>query len=118
MSVRDWPDLPLTEWQDTYNTLHLWTQVVGKVRLGLAPLQNHWWNVALYVNERGLTTSPIPYRGRAFEIQFNFIEHRLEFRTSDGAERALALQPRSVAAFYWEVLAILHGFGIDVHLNP
>jgi hypothetical protein len=115
---RDWPALPLEEWEDTYHTLHMWTQIVGKIRLGLAPLQNHWWNVALYVNTRGLTTSPIPYRGRAFEIQFDFVHHRLELRTSDGGERALALSPKSVAAFYRELLSMLRQAGIDVQINP
>ena len=86
-----WPELPLSAWEDTYHTLHLWTQIVGKIRLGLAPLQNHWWNTALYVNTRGLTTSPIFCNGtRAFELEFNFIDHRLELRTSDGQEQALA----------------------------
>jgi hypothetical protein len=113
-----WPALPLDEWQETYDTLHLWAQIVGKVRLALAPPLNHWWNAALYVSECGLTTSPIPYQGRAFSMEFNFIEHQLEFRVSDGGQRALALKPRSVAAFYREVLAILHGFGIYVEINP
>jgi hypothetical protein len=115
---RDWPALPLEEWEETYHTLHMWTQIVGKIRLGLAPLQNHWWNVALYVNTRGLTTSPIPYQGRAFEIQFDFIHHRLELRTSDGGERAFTLSPRSVAAFYRELLSTLRQAGIDVQINP
>jgi hypothetical protein len=115
---RDWPALPLEEWEDTYHTLHMWTQIVGKIRLGLAPLQNHWWNVALYVNTRGLTTSPIPYQGRAFEIQFDFVHHRLELRTSDGGERAIALSPKSVAAFYRELFSTLRQAGIDVQINP
>ena len=72
-----WPSLPVDAWIDTHDTLHMWTQVVGKVRLELAPLQNHWWNAALYVNTRGLTTSPIPYQGQAFEVQFDFVDHRL-----------------------------------------
>jgi hypothetical protein len=114
----DWPDLPLEEWQDTYHTLHMWTQIVGKIRLGLAPLQNHWWNAALYVNTRGLTTSPIPYNDHTFEIQFNFVHHRLELRTSDGAERAFPLAPKSVAAFYHELFAMLHAAGIDVQISP
>ena len=114
----DWPELPLEEWQDTYHTLHMWTQIVGKIRLSLAPLQNHWWNCALYVNTCGLTTSPIPYNDRTFEIQFNFVHHRLELRTSDGAERAFPLAPKSVAAFYHELFAMLHAAGIDVQINP
>src|SRR6202166_5298716 len=75
---QQWPTLPLEEWEPTYKTLHMWTQIVGKIRLALTPLVNHWWNTALYVNTRGLTTSPIPYRGGAFEIQFDFVQHRLE----------------------------------------
>jgi hypothetical protein len=114
----DWPELPLNEWEDTYHTLHMWTQVVGKIRLSLAPLQNHWWNVALYVNTRGLTTSPIPYNDRTFEIQFNFIDHRLELRTSAGDESAFPLAPKSVAAFYRELFAILRAAGIAVQINP
>jgi Family of unknown function (DUF5996) len=118
---QDWPALPLEQWEATYRTLHMWTQIVGKIRLALTPLQNHWWNTALYVNTRGLTTSPIPYRGGTFEIQFDFVHHRLELRTSartsDG-ERALALSPKSVAAFYRELLALLREAGIDVQINP
>jgi hypothetical protein len=119
MSVlqQDWPALPLEEWEATYRTLHLWTQIVGKIRMALTPLENHFWNVALYVNTRGLTTSPIPYRGRTFEIQFDFVHHRLELRTSDD-ERAMTLSPKSVAAFYRELFALLHGAGIDVQINP
>src|SRR6476646_7648334 len=115
---RDWPSLPLEEWQDTYHTLHMWTQIVGKIRLGLAPLQNHWWNVALYVNTRGFTTSPIPYKDRKFELQFDFIAHRLVLQTSDGPERSIALEPKSVAAFYRETFAMLANSGIDVKINP
>jgi hypothetical protein len=114
---KDWPALPLDEWEATYRTLHMWTQIVGKVRLALTPLVNHWWNAALYVNTRGLTTSPIPYRGSAFEIQFDFIEHRLKIRTPD-ADRALALTGMSVAAFYRELFSMLRGAGIAVEINP
>src|SRR2546425_11738047 len=77
------PAWRLEEWQETYQTLHMWTQIVGKIRLVLAPPENHWWHTALYVNTRGLTTSPIPYKGNPFEIQFDFVEHRLELRTSN-----------------------------------
>jgi hypothetical protein len=114
---QDWPALPLGEWEKTYQTLHMWTQIVGKIRLTLAPLQNHWWNAALYVSARGLTTSPIPYHGRAFEIEFDFIQHRLEIRTSDGGARALPLYAKSVAAFYKELFSALHESGIDVAIN-
>src|SRR4029077_11309857 len=105
---QDWPALPLGEWEKTYHTLHMWTQIVGKIRLSLAPLQNHWWNAALYVGTRGLTNSSMPYQERTFELQFNFIEHRLEIRTSDGRESGLALSPKSVAAFYRELFSALH----------
>jgi hypothetical protein len=114
---QDWPALPLGEWEATYHTLHMWTQIVGKIRLSLAPLQNHWWNAALYVGTRGLTTSPMPFRGRTIEVQFNFIEHRLEIRTSDGKASSVALAPKSVAAFYQEVFSALHEVGIDVQIN-
>ncbi len=114
---QDWPALPLEQWEATYRTLHMWSQIVGKIRLVLTPLQNHWWNTALYVNARGLTTLPIPYRGGTFEIQFNFVNHRLEVRTAD-SERAFALSAKSVAAFYRELFTLLHGVGIDVHINP
>jgi hypothetical protein len=114
---QDWPALPLAEWEPTYRTLHMWTQIVGKIRLGLAPLQNHFWNVALYVNTRGLTTSPIPYRGRTFELQFDLVQHRLELLTRDGC-RSFPLVPQSVAAFYRELFSMLHATGIDVQINP
>jgi hypothetical protein len=113
-----WPDLPLNEWQDTYHTLHLWTQIVGKIRLALEPLQNHWWNAALYVSLRGLTTSPMTYKGGAFEIEFDFSNHRLALRTSDGGEDSIALAPKSVAAFYREVFDMLQRAGIDVQIDP
>ena len=114
---QDWPALPLDEWEDTCHTLHLWTQIVGKIRLGLTPLVNHYWNVALYVSTRGLTTSPIPYGGRTFEIQFDFVNHRLEILTSDD-HRSMALSPMSVAAFYRDIFALLRELGIDVEINP
>jgi hypothetical protein len=113
-----WPALPLAEWEDTCHTLHMWTQIVGKVRLELAPLQNHWWNAALYVNTRGLTTSPIPYRGEALEIQFDFVEHRLEIRTSYGKFQAIALAPKSVAAFYQEFCTALREIGVNITIDP
>ena len=80
-----WPELPLEAWRDTYATLHMWTQIVGKVRLALSPRINHWWEVALYVNARGLTTSAIPYDGKVFEVQFDFIDHKLIIQTSWGS---------------------------------
>ncbi|MGH2515171.1 MAG: DUF5996 family protein [Ktedonobacterales bacterium] len=113
-----WPSLPLEAWQETYATLHMWTQVVGKVRLALSPPLNHWWAVTLYITPRGLTTSPIPNGIRTFEVAFDFLDHMLWVRTSDGANRAMALYPRSVADFYREFMAILHTLGMDVTINP
>ena len=95
-----WPEIPLNEWIDTCETLHRWTQVVGKVRMALTPLVNHWWNVTLYVTSRGLTTSPIPYGTRTFEITFDFIDHRLRIETSDGGAEHIALLSMSVADFH------------------
>jgi hypothetical protein len=118
VNAEHWPALPLQEWEDTYQTLHMWTEIVGKVRLELTPRENHWWNTALYVNTRGLTTSPIPYKGCAFEIQFDFIHHRLELLTSNGECRSLALSPKSVAAFYREFFSLLRSASIDVLINP
>jgi Family of unknown function (DUF5996) len=112
-----WPALPLEEWQDTYDTLHMWTQIVGKIRMGLTPLQNHWWNAALYVNTRGLTTSAIPYGSDPFEIQFDFLDHRLEVRTSSGLSRSVALAPKSVAAFYRELFSALREAGIETQID-
>ncbi|MGA2022043.1 MAG: DUF5996 family protein [Candidatus Sulfotelmatobacter sp.] len=111
-----WPELPLAVWQDTYDTLHMWTQIVGKVRLALSPRVNHWWEVALYVNARGLTTSAIPYGDGIFEIQFDFIEHELIIQTSWGASKTLALKPQSVADFYAEFMSALHSLGIEVKI--
>jgi hypothetical protein len=115
--AEEWPTLPLKDWEDMYRTLHMWTQIVGKIRLRLTPRVNHWWNTALYVNTRGLTTSPIPYHGAEFEIQFDFLNHRLEVRTDSGPERAFALTAQSVAAFYREMMAILDAAGIQVQIN-
>jgi hypothetical protein len=111
-----WPSLPLDAWQDTYATLHMWTQIVGKVRLALSPLVNHWWEVPLYVNSRGLTTSAIPYQDGNFEIQFDFIDHRLKIETSWGTEETLALKPQSVADFYAAFMAALRKLDIQVKI--
>ncbi len=112
-----WPALPYEAWRDTCQTLHLWTQIVGKVRMELSPFLNHWWHVTFYVTPRGLTTSVIPYRGGTFEVEFDFIEHNLSIRTSEGTTKALPLIPRSVAAFYREFMACLHALGIEVTIN-
>src|SRR5947209_10881981 len=86
-----WPALPFEAWKETYETLHMWTQIVGKVRMELSPFVNHWWHVALYVTSRGLTTSAIPYRGSTFAVDFDFIEHTLFIHTSEGTTRAMPL---------------------------
>ena len=112
-----WPALPLNAWRDTYQTLHMWTQIVGKIRLTLSPRVNHWWNVALYVSPCGLTTSPIPYGSGAFEIQFDFLNHELEILTSSGARNWLALSPQPVAVFYGRLMAALGSLGIRVAIN-
>src|SRR5205823_10702420 len=102
-----WPELPLAAWNETRISLQLWTQMVGKTRLALAPMENHWWQVALYLTARGLTTSPIPYQGRSFEIEFDFLDHRLVMRTSDAVTQSIPLAPRSVADFYREYVGLL-----------
>ena len=107
MDNEQWPALPLEEWKDTYDTLHRWTQLVGKVRLATAPLENHWWNTTLYVNSRGLTTSAMHYNGITFQIDFDFIEHVLLIGTSAGYTKTIALRPRSVADFYQETISAL-----------
>jgi hypothetical protein len=113
---KTWPELPLAAWKGTCATLHMYSQIVGKVRLALAPRMNHWWEVPLYVDARGLTTSPIPYRGEIFEIRFDFLEHRLVIETSAGAVRTLPLEPRAVADFHRDVLAALRSLGIPVRI--
>ncbi len=112
-----WPDLPFEAWRDTCETLHMWTQIVGKVRMELSPLVNHWWHVTLYVTPRGLTTSSIPYQDGTFAVNFDFIDHNLHILTSDGTTRVLPLIPRSVAAFYREFMSCLHALGIEVTIN-
>ncbi len=111
-----WPVLPLEAWQDTYATLHMWTQIVGKVRLAQTPLINHWWEVPLYISARGLTTSAIPYRNGIFEVEFDFLRHNLVIQTSAGRDKSIPLAPRSVAAFYEEFMAALSELGIDVKI--
>jgi hypothetical protein len=111
-----WPALPLSSWQDTYHTLHMWTQIVGKIRLALVPKVNHWWNVPLYASARGLTTSIIPYGRRVFEMEFDFVEHQLVIRSSEPATRSIALAPRSVADFYAECMSTMRSLGIDVEI--
>ena len=114
MTMNPWPELPLAEWKDTLATLHMWTQIVGKIRLALTPLENHWWNVPLYVTPRGLTTSAIPYGDRLFQINFDFISHLLLIETTDGSVKTFALRPCSVAEFYKEIMTTLGSLGMPV----
>ena len=112
-----WPALPYADWSDTCATLHMWTQVAGKIRMAKTPRVNHWWNVPLYVTSRGLGTSPIPDRSGTFEIDFDFLAHRLKIVTSDGDRRDFALRPMSVAEFYGRAISALGELGIDVSIN-
>jgi uncharacterized protein DUF5996 len=111
-----WPDLPYAAWRDTCDTLILWTQIVGKVRIACTPLINHWWNATFDVTSRGLLAAAMPYRGRTFDIVFDFAEHRLHIEVSDGRAEVLALKPMPVAGFYAAVMAALHRLDIDVHI--
>ena len=113
---QDWPPLPYGEWADTCATLHMWTQVVGKVRMALTPPVNHWWHVPLYVSARGLTTSPIPLTGRNLEIVFDFIDHRLDLVCGDGRSETVALKPQTVADFHAAVMRKLDRLGVDVRI--
>jgi hypothetical protein len=118
MSPRDvWPELPYAAWKETCLTLQLWTQIVGKIRLVQTPWLNHSWHVVLYVSARGLTTSPIPYGDRSFELDFDFLDHELKVSTSDGRQARVALSPRSVADFYADLMRTLSSLGIDVRIN-
>jgi hypothetical protein len=116
MTSDRWPELPYAAWKDTRDTLQLWTQIVGKIRLAQTPWLNHSWHVALYVTARGLTTSPIPYEGRSFQIDFDFIDHVLWIRTNDGHYRQVMLRPIPVAEFYDEVMAALDQLGLAVRI--
>lgn len=113
-----WPSLPLKQWKDTCATLHMWTQIVGKIRAEFTPLVNHWWNVPLYVNARGLTTSLIPYGDRPFEISFDFLAHELVLQVTDGARAALPLSPMPVADFFQRVMDMARSSGIQVNIWP
>jgi hypothetical protein len=117
MTTELWPALPLEEWKDTYATLHMWTQIVGKVRLAKTPWINHSWHVTLYVTSRGMTTSPIPYGPITFQIDFDFIDHRLVIQTSNGGVRVIPLRPISVAFFYGEVMTALQELNLKVSIN-
>ena len=113
-----WPSLRVDDWTDTRDTLHMWTQIVGKIRLVHAPLLNHWWQVTLYVSPRGLTTSSIPYGSSAFDIELDFVDHRLLVRSSDGNARTVALGPMPVAQFYAETMKALGELGIEANIQP
>lgn len=117
-AVGAWPALPLAEWQDTYETLRRWMQIVGKTRLYFSPMQNHWWNTTLYLTARGLGTSPMPDGARTFEVDVDFIDHSLSVTTSDGAMRVISLRPRSVADFFAEYLEALRSLGIRPRIWP
>src|SRR5438445_6520270 len=114
--IQSWPALPFDAWKDTCATLHLWTQIVGKIRLAKAPMINHWWQVPLYVTCRGLTTSPIPHDGHSFQIDFDFIDHRLRIEANDGRAESFALAPCPVADFYDEVMGRLRALGLEVRI--
>ena len=111
-----WPALPVSEWTESRDTLQLWLQIVGKIRMVRTPLMSHWWNVPLYVTARGLSTSLIPAGGRGFQIDFDFVDHQLVVSTTDGAERTSPLAPRSVADFYAEVMSILDELGLPTRI--
>lgn len=115
-TTNQWPELRLADWADTRDTLHMWTQIVGKTRLSLAPCENHWWHVPLYTTPRGLTTSPMPHGAHTFEIAFDFLDHSLLIETSDGRRRAMPLVQRSVASFYEEYTAVMRGLNLEVDI--
>jgi hypothetical protein len=116
-SQAPWPELPTAAWRETYATLHLWTQIIGKIRLVRSPWLNHSWHVALYVTARGLTTSPIPDGVRTFQIDLDLIDHALRVSTSDGAQRQFALAGQSVASFYAAIMAALWETGIHIAID-
>jgi hypothetical protein len=112
----DWPPLPLAAWQPTYATLHMWTQIVGKLLVEQSPLVNHWWHVPFFVTPRGLTTPPIPYGNRTFDVLFDFADHNLYVRASDRRTKIMPLLPRSVADFYREFMALLRALDVEIHI--
>lgn len=116
--METWPELRWSEWQPTADTVHMWTQIVGKTRLALSPLQAHWWNVPLYVSARGLSTSAMPYGHEMLEVEFDFVSHDLRFRSSTGATLSTPLRPQTVADFYAEYQRSLAALGVSVHIHP
>jgi hypothetical protein len=117
-NTRDWPRLRVADWTATRETLHMWAQIVGKIRMAYAPAVNHWWHVTLYPNARGLTTSAMPYGTGVFEIEFDFLAHRLRVSTSDGGVREVRLEPKSVADFYRETMEALAELGLRPVIHP
>jgi hypothetical protein len=115
-TIPQWPDLPLAAWSEAGDTLHLWTQIVGKVRIALTPLVNHWWNATLYVTSRGLVAPAMPYQGRTIDIVFDFLAHRLVIETSNGGSEAITLEPMTVADFYAAFMAALRRLDVHVHI--
>jgi hypothetical protein len=113
-----WPPLPFPQWADTCATLHMWTQIVGKIQLALAPPVNHWWHITFHVTPRGLTTRAMPYAGGCCEIAFDFVDHRLVVETSGGSSQSLPLEPQSVADFYAKLMQLLRDMGIEVQIWP
>src|SRR3954471_22629429 len=112
-----WPELPYAKWQPTLDTLHLWTQIVGKTRLALAPMEDHWWQVALYAPPRGLTTPAMPYGNRTIAVEFDFLDHNLYATDSEGERRTVGLAPRSVADFHREYLGALRSLGVEPRIR-
>ena len=112
-----WPELPYSAWKETYSTLHMWTQIVGKIELELNPMTNHWWETALLVTTTGLSTYPIYYNNRCFTVEFNFHEHLLKIITSDGQRKSMSLESLSVSEFYFEVMKLLSDLKISVKIN-
>ncbi len=112
-----WPALPLEAWDDTRETLHMWTQIVGKLNVELAPFQNQLWHTALHLTSRGLTTRPLPFGGSVFQVDFDFIDHNLAISTGEGARKFIPLYPRSVAHFFDELMSCLKAIGIEVQIN-
>ncbi|MEV4343306.1 DUF5996 family protein [Actinoplanes sp. NPDC049596] len=113
-----WPRLRVADWTETRDTLHMWTQIVGKIRMAYAPRANHWWHVTLYPTARGLTTSAVPYDNGVFDIEFDFVDDRLRVRASDGDSREVALEPKPVSAFYGETLEALAALGLEPSIHP
>lgn len=116
--INDWPSLPLEAWADTCATVHMWTQIVGKIRLAQTPLVNHWWNVPLYVSARGLTTTAMAYKDILFEMEFDFLDHQLRINCSNGSNTTVALEPKSVAVFYEQTMEALRHVGLNIKIWP